>query len=95
MRSSRCCVQSGRENTCCASNGVASGTHLLLHATTPVKVRQATSLIDAIEAQHIAPQHVGVDDWCVAHQRLVASREAPPNSAAEHAAVLPCRALRR
>lgn len=74
-------------------DGIAPGAQLLLHATTSGKTQQVLRLIDAIEAQRIAPEAVSEDYWRVLHQRLVAGIEPPVYSAAEHAAVQQRRAL--
>ena len=69
-------------------DGIVPGAQLLLHATTTAKAVQALDAIAAIEAQRIALEDVSEDYWRVLHQRLVAGIEAPPYTAAEHAAAM-------
>src|SRR3546814_309210 len=66
---------------------IEPGAQLLLHATTTARTELALQAIAAIETQRIAPDEVSEDYWRVLHQRLVAGVEAPPYTAAEHAAV--------
>src|SRR3546814_13472632 len=66
--------------------GIDPGAQLLLHATTTARTELALQAIAAIEAQRIALDEVNEDYWWVLHQRLVAGIEAPPYTAAEHAA---------
>jgi hypothetical protein len=73
--------------------GVQPGAQVLLWAATPERVRRALQMIDAIEAQGIAPVNVVEDYWRVLHNRLAANFDAHVYTAAEHAATLRRRAL--
>ena len=78
-------VGPGERMACIAD--VEPGAQLLLHAPTPGKTRRVLQLIDAIEAQRIAPEEVSEDYWRVLHQRLVAGIDPPIYTAAEHTAM--------
>ncbi|MDH5835340.1 DUF2840 domain-containing protein [Luteimonas kalidii] len=69
-------------------DGIAPGAQLLLHATTPARTAQVLNAIATIEAQHIAPEDVSEDYWCVLHQRLLAGIAPPVYTAAEHTAAV-------
>ena len=73
--------------------GVVPGARLLLRADGKPQVKTVLALIDAIEAQGIAPAHVCPAYWRTVPTRL-AARQAPPAYTAErHAAYLSRRAL--
>lgn len=73
--------------------GVAPGARLLLRAEGKPQVKTVLAVIDAIEAQGIAPVAVSPAYWRTVANRL-AARQAPPAYTAErHAAYLARRAL--
>lgn len=66
--------------------GIAPGAEILLNVSGAAKVEHALSLIDAIEAQQIAPVDVPIAYWRVAHNRYAAHLEPPVYDAQRHAA---------